>query len=532
MQAVTALPESDIQAALEAEVLALKNEVVELKDRLAWFHRHVFGEKSEKRHILMPHQDQSDLLASLGLKPETPEAPAMEKIAYERRKRGPKNRDGSVTDDGIRFGEDVPVETIVLMPPEAEAIPEERRVIVGQKVTRRLAQLPGSYVILEYVRPVIKDSADQAEDGKKAKLYTAPAPANVLDRSIGDVSLLAAMLVDKFVYHLPLHRQHQRMGDAGITLARSTLSVLVSRAIDQLEPICEAQYRRILKSAVLGMDETPIKAGRKARGKMRQGQLWPLYGDRDEVVFKYTDTRKAKHVRELLGEYFSGVLLTDGYEGYASYAKVMEKITHAVCWSHARRKFEGALNAEPKAADEALALIGLLYAHEKEIRKEELSGKEKLDYRIEHSLPVVKAFWDWCDRQCRRHDLLPSNPLTKALKYAMERKVPLQVFLSDPDVPLDTNHVERAVRPIAMGRKNWLFCWTEVGAKRVAVIQSLLVTCRLHGIDPYVYLVDVLQRVGQHPDKHVADLTPRIWKEKFGDDPLKSDLDRIRAGPG
>lgn len=530
MQAVTALPESDIQAALEAEILALKNEVAELKSQVAWFTRHMFGEKSEKR--LEPYQDQADLLASLDLNPELPESPAMEKITYERRKRGPKNRDGSITDDGIRFGEDVPVETIVQMPPEAKAIPEERWVVVGQKVTRRLGQRPGSFVILEYVRPVIKDSADRPEDGKKAKLYTAPAPENVLDRSIADVSLLAGMLVDKFVYHLPLYRQHQRMGDAGITLARSTLSVLVSRAIDQLDPICEAQYRSILKSAVLGMDETPIKAGRKARGKMRQGQLWPLYGDRDEVVFKYTDSRKHEHVRKLLGEYFSGTLLTDGYEGYASYAKVMEKITHAVCWSHARRKFEGALDAEPKAADQALALIGLLYAHEKEIRKEGLSGRKKLDYRTEHSLPVVKAFWDWCERQCNRHDLLPSNPLAKALKYAMERKVPLQVFLSDPDVPLDTNHVERAVRPIAMGRKNWLFCWTEVGAKRVAVIQSLLVTCRLHGIDPYVYLVDVLQRVGQHPARDVADLTPRIWKEKFGHDPLRSDLDRIRDGPG
>ena len=123
--------------------------------------------------------------------------------------------------------------------------------------------------------------------------------------------------------------------------------------------------------------------------------------------------------------------------------------------------------------------------------------------------------------------LLPSNPLSKALTYAMTRKDPLQVFLSDPDVPLDTNHVERGVRPIALGRKNWMFCWTEVGAHRVAVIQSLLVTCRMQGIDPYTYLVDVLQRIGRHPAKDVVDLTPRVWKEKFGDDPLKSDLDRI-----
>ena len=123
---------------------------------------------------------------------------------------------------------------------------------------------------------------------------------------------------------------------------------------------------------------------------------------------------------------------------------------------------------------------------------------------------------------------MPSNPLTKALKYALARVDSLKVFLGDPDVPIDTNHLERALRPIPMGRKNYLFCWTELGATQVGIIQSLLVTCKLQGINPYTYLVDVLQRISQHPASQVIELTPRVWKEKFAGDPLLSDLERLR----
>ena len=197
---------------------------------------------------------------------------------------------------------------------------------------------------------------------------------------------------------------------------------------------------------------------------------------------------------------------------------------HAECWAHCRRHFEGAKDAEPAAAADALALIGSLYQHEAVIRDRHLEGAQKLAYRTEHSEPMTQTFWRWCDEQCHRPDLVLSNPLSKALKYARERRVSLQVFLTDPDVPIDTNHLERALRAIPMGRRNWLFCWTELGAKQVGIIQSLIATCKLHGVDVYTYLVDVLQRVSQHPAKDVIDLTPRVWKTKFAHDPMRSDI--------
>jgi len=136
----------------------------------------------------------------------------------------------------------------------------------------------------------------------------------------------------------------------------------------------------------------------------------------------------------------------------------------------------------------------------------------------------VDKFFAWVQACFDEQGLLPTSPMTKALAYARERRLGLEVFLADPDVPVDTNHLERALRAIPMGRKAWLFAWTELGAKHVGIVQSLIVTCRLHGVDPYDYLVDVLQRVGQHPAADVAQLTPRLWKDRFATNPLRSDV--------
>lgn len=141
--------------------------------------------------------------------------------------------------------------------------------------------------------------------------------------------------------------------------------------------------------------------------------------------------------------------------------------------------------------------------------------------------PIVEQFFAWVDRQLQRHGLMPSSPFTQALSYARKRRLGLEIFLTDPDVPIDTNHLERALRAIPMGRRNWNFCWTELGAKHVGIVQSLIATCRLHDIDPSTYLIDVLQRVAVQPASRVAELTPRLWKQYFASDPLRSDLHLI-----
>ncbi|MEQ8494077.1 MAG: IS66 family transposase, partial [Gammaproteobacteria bacterium] len=294
-----------------------------------------------------------------------------------------------------------------------------------------------------------------------------------------------------------------------------------------LEPIYQAQLRSILTSKTLAIDETPVKAGR-AKGRMKTAWYWPVYGEADEVAFTWSPSRGRAHLERLL-DGFEGTLLSDGAGAYARFAAERPALRHAQCWSHTRRAFVKAEAMEPKAVAEALALIGRLYAIEAELRERDLEPEQVLVERSLRTLPAVDAFFAWCRLQCQRMDLTPSNPLAKAIVYAQEREGPLRVYLGDPSVAIDTNHLERALRTVPMGRKNWLFCWSEVGAEKVGIVQSLLTTCRLQGVDPYRYLVDVLQRIAMHPDNQVDELTPRRWKTLFADEPLRSDLDLAGA---
>lgn len=510
------MTESSIQAErdrLAQDNAALRERVEQLQRKLDWYQRQLFGEKSEKLRMV-PDAHQDDLLAALGQGPNVSDvAVPTEEIHYTRRKRQ-KSRDNAVTDEGLRFDDNVPVETIEV------AAPEGSGEVIDYKSTYRLAQRPASYVILEYRCPVVKDDDRQS-------LMSVAAPPAVIERSVADVSFMAGLLIDKFEYHIPFYRQHRRLAQGGITLARGTLTNIGRRGCELLSPIHDAQFYQALAERVLALDETPIKAGRKQKGKMRQAYFWPIYSLNDEVVFTYSATHGVEHLERVLGDRFAGVLLSDGYRVYEAFARRHESVTNAQCWTHTRRPFEHAQDAEPEAAKQALHIIAALYRIEREIREQGLTREAKRAYRQRYSAPVVETFWQWCDNQRQRYDLLPSNPLAKAIEYATARRNPLEVFLDDPDVPLDTNHLERALRVIPMGRKNWLFCWTELGAEHVAIVQSLLVTCRLHGIDPYTYLVDVLQRVSQHPASDVAALTPRLWKERFAHQPLRSDIDRL-----
>ncbi len=507
-------PEATPTVDLQLKNQQLLQEVASLKQQLSWFKRQLFGEKSEKR-LIPENPDQIDL-GELFSKPSVEPAPQTETITYKRRKK--QRNDNCVTDQGLRFDDNVPVEVIDMPAPELQGTDADQYDVIDHKITRRLAQRPGSYVVLEYRRPVTKHKPSQT-------LSTVAAPSGLFDRSFADVSLIAGMLIDKFLYHLPLHRQHQRMAMAGVTLSRTTLTQLVQRGIELLKPIHGALLKSILESDVLAMDETPVKAGRKEKGKMQKAWFWPVFGERNEAAFTFSVTRSTRHIEPLLKD-FSGILLTDGYGVYDSYCKKRPEVTLAQCWSHCRRYFVKAEDMEPESTAIALEYIGQLYSIEKSTRASECSNEQKQDIRRERSSPIVAAFFDWCHSERQRPDLVKTNPLSVALGYAENHRQQMEVYLEHPDVSMDTNHVERLLRCIPMGRKNWMFCWTETGAEHVAIIQSLLVSCRLQNVDPYTYLVDVLQRVSLHPARKVEELIPRIWKERFGNNPLKSDLDK------
>jgi transposase len=506
---------ADIAAILRSkdETIALQAEQIEaLRHQLKWFERQIFGQKSER--FIAESNPQQLYLGQLPI----PEAPPEKRKSVPAHTRRVATKDGADTAESLKFFDEsrVPVRSIHLEHPDTVGKNPQQYEIIGEKISYRLIQNPGSYEILKVHRPVVKIRETQ-------QILCAPAPAGVIQDSRADVSFIAGVLVDKFAWHIPLYRQHQRLQASGIDVSRPWLTQISQKGISLLAPIYAAQYASVLSSRVKAMDETPIRAGRSGHGKMNTGYFWPIYGELDEVCFPFHTSRSHDYVSTALGltQAPGSVLLTDGF---AAYERYVEKtgLTHAQCWAHTRRHFENALENEPAGVEQALIQIQALYAVETRIREENLSGEAKQIHRLTHSKPKIEIFFDWVDRQLERQGFTPTHPFIKALVYAKDRRLGLEVFVTDPDVPIDTNHLERALRVIPMGRKSWLFCWTELGAKHVGIIQSLIVTCRLHGIDPYTYLIDVLQRVGQHPASRVAELTPRLWKTLFADKPLRS----------
>lgn len=310
--AKAAVMSADVVAMLRArdeQIAAQGEQIAALKHQLDWFRRQVFGAKSE-RFIAEPNPAQLHLGEALPV-PAAAAASADHEQTIAAHTRRVKARDGADTESGEElpfFDESkVTVQTIVLMPDTVEGMNPDQYEIIGEKVTYRMAQRPGSVQVLKYRRPVVKIKAS-------AEIHTVPAPAGIFEGSRADVSFAAGMLVDKFAWHLPLYRQHQRLEASGLRVSRPWLTQIAQRSIGLLEPIHDAQFASILSSRVIAMDETPIKAGRSGHGKMKTGYYWPVYGELDEVGFPFHPSRSHGYVQQALGlaPTRDRVLLSDG----------------------------------------------------------------------------------------------------------------------------------------------------------------------------------------------------------------------------
>ncbi len=491
--------------------------IAQLQAQLDWFKRELFGAKSERREL---HPDQLALFEA-ALKDLPAQQESVTVPAHKRRK---KRNGDEVNDTGLRFTDDVPVEIVEMSCPELDGPDADNYRVIGTKESYRLGSEPGTHVIICYRRPVVvhKDGA----------IVQPAAPVGPLGHAQADVSFLAQMLVDKFVYHTPLYRQHQKLADQGITLSRASLDGWTHSAISLLKPLAQSVMEGVLGGEHIKIDETPIKAGKgknsKGQGKMKQAWLWPLLGESGDIYFHFSPGRGKQVLSDLLDGRFKGTVQTDGYAVYARYAAQHEGIIHALCWSHTRRAFLKAEGSEPVATQHILTLIKVLYRIERDLRKQGADDKQILEARQRRSRRCIDKIFKWINEQRQNPSLLPKSPLAKALNYAAEREAGLRVFLKDAWVALDTNDLERALRVIPMGKKNWLFCSSEVGAEHVAVIQTLLATCRAHRVNPFNYLVDVLQRIDEHPASKVHELTPREWQKHFASNPLRSPLHEIR----
>ena len=418
-----------------------------LTQQLEWFKRQIFGRKSERFIAEDPSQlHLGGVLAGVSAASEPPR----QAVPAHTRRTPQRDAAADAEAESLPFFDEsrVPVHTMQVLSPEIAALRPDQYEVIAEKVTYRLCQQPGAYSVIKYVRPVVKRLDTQA-------ISCSPPPLGVIESSRAYVSFVAGLLVDKFAYHLPLYRQHQRLTDSGITVSRPWLTQLAQKGIGLLVPIYEAQLVSIRASRVLSMDETPIKASPDGKGGMKTGYFWPIYGEQDEVCFPYFPTREHDNVRTALGlKQSGGVLLSDGYAAYKSYAKRTGQ-THAQCWAHVRREFFEAHEYVPEAKG-ALEQIQVLYDIEEQIRKHKLAGESKRLHRLMHSKPRVELFFKWIEEQLERYGLLPNDPLAKALGYARERRDALEVFLTDPEVPMGRVsdwRVEHALRGVAVVRQ-------------------------------------------------------------------------------
>jgi transposase len=377
---------------------------------------------------------------------------------------------------------------------------------IGEDVSERLDVVPAQFRVLVVRRP--KYACRQCED----VIVQAPAPARLIEGGLPTEATVAQVLVSKYADHLPLYRQAQIYARQGVAIDRSTLADWVGRAAFLLRPVHQRLLETLKASTKLFADETPAPVLDPGRGRTKTGQLWayarddrPWGGpDPPGVAYVYAPDRKAERPTTHLAG-FRGVLQVDGYGGYKPLAETGD-VRLAFCWSHVRRRFfELASAGSAPIASETLARIAVLYGIEAEIHGR--SGEERETVRQARSRPVVEALEPFLREKLAL--LSQKSRLAEAIRYALSRFAGLSLFLEDGRIEIDSNVVERAIRPLALNRKNALFAGSDGGAEHWAVIASLVETCKLNGIDPQAYLADVITRiVGGHPNSRIDDLLP------------------------
>jgi transposase len=380
--------------------------------------------------------------------------------------------------------------------------------VIGEETSERLDVIPAQYRVIVTHRPKY---ACRACEGT---VVEAPAPAHLIQGGLPTEAMVADVLVAKYGWHLPLYRQAQMLKSQGLDVERSTLALWVGYAAAELKPVYLRLIEKVLAAAKLAVDETPVKVLDPGRGRTKTGYFWTMArddrawgaSDAPAVVYSYAPSRAGLHAQKLLASY-RGIVQCDGYAAY----KMLDqnRITLAFCWAHVRRKFFDIAKTGPAPiAEEALRRIAELYAIDKTIRGR--SPEERVVLRQEQGKPVVDALKAWLE--ARLGEVSGKSTMAEAIRYALSHWHGLVRFLDDGRVELDTNIVERSMRPVALNRKNALFAGHDEGGANWAVLASLIETCKLNEVEPQAYLADVLRKlVNLWPQARLDELMPWSW---------------------
>src|SRR3984957_18906138 len=374
---------------------------------------------------------------------------------------------------------------------------------IGREITEELEYEPGKFYVNRYIRPKYASADNQI-------ILVAPLPERTLPKAIAGPGLLAQIIIDKYVDHLPLRRQQQRFSREKINIPYSTLTDWVGNTCGLITPLYEALKKEVLASDYLHADETPIKVlDKDKKGETHRGYFWVYHNSlQDMVFFDYQPGRSREGPSELLKD-FRGHLQTDGYAAYNIF-NTRKDVTLLHCMAHARRKFVEARDNDQARADYVLDQIRQLYAIERKAADNQLSEADILQLRRQKANPILESLGKWMEQAYM--EVLPKSAIGMALAYSIQRWPRLMVYATDGKLNIDNNPVENCIRPVAVGRKNYLFAGSHEAAQRSAMLYSLMGTCKLHGINPFIWLKDVLQEIASQPINKIRDMLPYNWK--------------------
>ena len=480
-----------------------EDRIIRLEKLLADFKRALYGAKSEKGHPDQYHLALEDIETAMAVVHAEDEAVDPPKVTD-----APKSRVGR----GV-LPKHLPRIEEIIAPDALSCGCGAERHIIGEDVSERLDIVPAQFRVIVTRRP--KYACRSCEAG----VIQAPAKPRLIEGGMPTEATIASVIVSKYADHLPLYRQSQIYARQGVDIDRSTLAFWVGKAAHELKPVHDALLAHLKRSTKLFMDETPAPVLDPGRGKTKKGYFWALARDDRAwngleppgVAFTYAPGRSGKYASQIL-QGFEGVLQVDGYAGYNRVLDLRDNapIQLAYCWAHARRKlFELTHNNVAPIAEEGLSQIAALYRIEAQARGQ--SADERVALRQTKSAPKIAAFKTWLDHA--RTQVSTKSPTGEALKYIAKYWDGLILFLTDGRIEMDSNPVERTIRPIALQRKNALFAGHDAGAQNWAMLASLIETCKLNRIEPHSYLTSVLAAiVNGHKQKDIGQLLPWNFK--------------------
>ena len=500
----------------DAEISRKNAEIKKLSDTLLWLRRKVFGKMSEKNLPLDPDQlllfEQEHLTdeerARLDKEVEAAEQQMTKTITVKVK---PSRRDLDTTG--------LPTEVIDIYPDgttDENGKLKDEYVEIGTDESSRLEHIAAkTYIKKTVIHKVMLKSDSNNKTPEDRRIICARLPLAPVNRCMAGASVLADIIIGKFMYHLPFYRQIQQYKESGITISDSTMGGWYEAAVEKLKLLYDILRQHILQSEYIQIDESVLPVIDSEKHKARKGYEWCVSDAiRGAVMFYYDrGSRGGKVAREILGAY-KGAVQCDGYDAYDQFEK-NDNITVYGCWAHARRKFVDALNENNRLATEALCFIRKIYKVESDANKAGLNADERKEQRLKISYPTIRLFETWMKETYLK--VLPNSKMGDAIEYTYSLLPRLSRYVNDGRINIDNDLIENAIRPLALGRKNYLFCGNDASAYRAAIVYSLISTCKAVDVDPRTWMEDVLRKIPyyQRDQRDLAELLPFNWKNRY-----------------